>query len=68
MSKKLEQLLQKQAALQKQINAEKARTKAKERKEDTRRKILLGAFLQAKLEENETYKMQIMGELERYLG
>lgn len=46
MSKKLEQLRQKQQQLQEQIKAELGRQSARKRKEETRVKILLGsAFL-----------------------
>lgn len=42
--KKLESLLEKEKQLKKQIASEKAKIKAKNRKDETRKKILVGSF------------------------
>ena len=49
-AEKLEALAKKQAQIQKQIQALKARDTAQERKDDTRRKVLLGALVLHRLE------------------
>jgi hypothetical protein len=46
---RLKALEQKQAQIQKQIQALKARDTAQERKDDTRRKVLLGGFVMAQM-------------------
>ena len=66
--------LQKEAERLKQLKArkqaiearEKARQKAQDRKDDTRRKILLGSYLLKKME-NEANKEKILVELNEYL-
>ena len=67
MPNKLEKLLQQQAKIKKQINAEKTKERQKQRKDDTRRKILLGAYVLTKMDEAEAYKMKILQELQSYL-
>ena len=70
----LEQQIAKQEERLKQLKAQKqavlAREKKKatdqQRKEDTRRKILLGSYLLKKME-NESNKEKILGELNEYL-
>lgn len=55
MSTKAERLTaleQKQAQIQKQIQALKARDTAQERKDDTRRKVLIGGFVLAQMKKN----------------
>ena len=60
---KLKQLkAQKQAVLAR----EKAKQKEQERKDDTRRKILLGSYLLKKME-NEANKEKILAEMNEYL-
>lgn len=64
---KQEELL-KQLKAQKQavINREKAKQKEQDRKDDTRRKILLGSYLVKKME-NENNKEKILADLNEYL-
>lgn len=70
----LEQQIEKQQERLKQLIAKKqaveSRQKAKEKKQaradDTRKKILLGSFLQKKMQD-EQYKQNILDELNQYL-
>ena len=71
IEKKIEAQLEKlkQLKAQKQAIEERARTKKKEqeRKDDTRRKILLGSYLIKKMQANEANKEKILAELNEYL-
>lgn len=49
---RLKALEQKQAQIQKQIQALKARDTAQERKDDTRRKVLIGGFVLVQMKKN----------------
>ena len=49
---RLKALEQKQAQISKQIQALKARDTAQERKDDTRRKVLIGGFVLAQMKKN----------------
>jgi large subunit ribosomal protein L7/L12 len=51
-AEKLEALAKKQAQIQKQIQVLKARDTAQERKDDTRRKVLIGGFVLAQMKKN----------------
>ena len=70
IEKKIEAQLEKlkQLKAQKQANEARERTKKKEqeRKDDTRRKILLGSYLIKKMQ-NEANKEKILAELNEYL-
>ncbi|MFH3663403.1 mobilization protein [Acinetobacter baumannii] len=59
----------KQLKAQKQAIEARERTKKKEqeRKDDTRRKILLGSYLIKKMNDNEANKEKILAELNEYL-
>jgi len=59
----------KQLKAQKQAIEARERTKQKEqeRKDDTRRKILLGSYLLKKMKDNEANKEKILAELNEYL-
>ena len=67
--------IQKQQERLKQLKAQKLALEAKEkkriaeqqRKEDTRKKILLGAYLLKKMEESEANRQRILAELDEYL-
>lgn len=67
--------IQKQQERLKQLKAQKQALEAKEkkrvaeqqRKEDTRKKILLGAYLLKKMEESEANRQRILAELDEYL-
>ncbi len=69
--KKIEAQLEKlkQLKAQKQAIEARERTKQKEqeRKDDTRRKILLGSYLIKKMQSNEANKEKILTELNEYL-
>lgn len=71
IEKKIETQLEKlkQLKAQKQAIEARERTKQKERerKEDTRRKILLGSYLLKKMKDNEANKEKILAELGEYL-
>jgi len=66
MASKLEQLKKKQAQLTAQIKDVEAREKEKERKLETRRKILVGSFYLDKAKENGSID-QLKNELDSYL-
>ena len=62
----LEKLKQLKAQKQAALAREKAKQKAQERKDDTRRKILLGSFLMKQMED-EAQKQKILAGLNQYL-
>lgn len=66
IEKQQERLNQLKAQKQAVIAREKARQKEQERKDDTRRKILLGSYLLKKME-NESNKEKILADLNEYL-
>ncbi len=67
MSKKLEKLLQKREQLNAEIQKARARETAQKRKEDTRRKILLGALVIEMMDKGELDDGVIMKRLEGFL-
>ena len=71
LEKKIEAQLDKLKQLKAQKQAIEARQKTKqkeqERKDDTRRKILLGSYLIKKMNANEANKEKILAELNEYL-
>lgn len=71
IEKKIEAQLErlKQLKAQKQAIQARERTKqkAQDRKDDTRRKILLGSYLLKKMNDNEANKEKILAELNEYL-
>ena len=66
IAKQQEKLNQLKAQKQAALAREKAKQKAQERKDDTRRKILLGSYLLKKME-NEANKEKILADLNEYL-
>ena len=64
--KALEKLQAIKARRQALVNREKAKQKEQERKDETRRKILLGSYLLKKME-NEANKEKILAEINEYL-
>ena len=66
IAKQEERLKQLKAQKQAVLAREKAKQKEQERKDDTRRKILLGSYLLKKME-NEANKEKILAELNDYL-
>ena len=71
LDKKIEAQLEKLKQLKAQKQAIEARQRAKQkeqdRKDDTRRKILLGSYLIKKMESNEANKEKILADLNEYL-
>ena len=71
LEKKIEAQLEKLKQLKARKQAIEAREKSKqkeqERKDDTRRKILLGSYLIKKMNANEANKEKILSELNEYL-
>ena len=71
LEKKIEAQLEKLKQLKAQKQAieasEKTKQKEQERKDDTRRKILLGSYLIKKMNDNEVNKEKILAELNEYL-
>lgn len=71
LEKKIEAQLEKLKQLKARKQAieakEKSKQKEQERKDDTRRKILLGSYLIKKMQENEANKEKILSELDLYL-
>ena len=64
--KALEKLQAIKARRQALVNREKAKQKEQERKDDTRRKILLGSYLLKKMED-ESEKEKILADFNEYL-
>ena len=67
MSKRLEQLLKKREELSAQIQKIRAREATQKRKEDTRRKILLGALVMEMIERGELEQGKIWKRLDGFL-
>lgn len=67
IAKQLERLKQLKAQKQAVQAREKAKQKALERKNDTRRKILIGAMYLNRMENDEHAKQQILASLDNYL-
>jgi len=63
----LEKLKQLQARKQAIEAREKSKQKEQQRKDDTRRKILLGSFLMNKMKSDSAYREEILVELDQYL-
>ena len=63
----LEKLKQLKARKQAIESREKSKQKEQERKDDTRRKILLGSYLIKKMQESEANKEKILAEINEYL-
>ena len=68
MASRLEQLLQKQEELKAQIRKEKNKLDQAERKNDTRRKILLGALMMDMMKKGELDEKKIMKKLDGFLS
>ena len=71
LDKKIEAQLERLKQLKAQKQAIEARERAKQkeqdRKDNTRRKILLGSYLIKKMESNEANKQKILADLNEYL-
>ena len=68
MSSRLEQLLKKQEELKAQIRKEKNKLSQAERKQDTRRKILLGALMMDMMKQGEIDEKKIRKKLDGFLS
>ena len=67
MSRRLEELLKKREQLNAQIQKARSRESAQKRKEDTRRKILLGALMMQMMEKGELERDKILKKLDGFL-
>ncbi len=63
----LEKLLEKEKQLKAKIQAAKSRESEKQRKLDTRKKILIGAMVLDGMKNNGDYKTKILQNLDKYL-
>lgn len=63
----LAELAVKQRAIEARIDAVKARTKERARKEDTRRKVLVGAVILAEADQSEAAKQRLLTLLDKHL-
>ncbi len=68
MPSRLEQLLKKQEELKAQIRKEKNKLSQAERKQDTRRKILLGALMIDMMKKGELDEKKILKRLDSFLS
>ncbi|PLC55993.1 hypothetical protein [Photobacterium carnosum] len=64
---KLEKITKQIEALQAKANAEKNREREKLRKEETRKKILIGAMVLDGMSKNQDYQSNILKNLDKYL-
>lgn len=67
MAKKLDNLLQKREQINAQIQKERAKQSQKQRKEDTRKKILLGALMIDMINKRELDEKKIFKRLDKFL-
>lgn len=67
MATKLEKLLEQKAKLDERLKDELSKNKNRERKLDTRRKVLLGALCQARMEKDAAFKADIEKALPSFL-
>jgi hypothetical protein len=67
MAKKLDILLKKREQIKHQIKLVVAKEKNRERKQDTRRKILLGAMLQVWIDQDDAMKEAVNKRLQKFL-
>lgn len=67
MSKKMERLLEKQAQLKAQIQKARAAEKNLEKKRDTRRKILIGAAILARIEAGTWKQSDLLDMMDEFL-
>jgi hypothetical protein len=64
---KLKQLMQKKDQIEARIKNIEAREKTKAKKEDTRRKILIGAFYMEQMEKSQEAKSKVLASLDKFL-
>ena len=67
MGKKLDELLKKREQLNAQIQKERNKQSQQQRKEDTRRKILLGALMMEMIKKGELDEKKILKRLDSFL-
>lgn len=66
-TKKLEQLEKRKKKIEAQIRQEKARENSKKRKDDTRRKVLVGSMVLAQVEKGEWPEDRLRKAMEEFL-
>ncbi|MCD9550811.1 hypothetical protein GLP21_19540 [Photobacterium carnosum] len=64
---KLEKITKQIEALQAKANAEKNREREKSRKEETRKKILIGAMVLDGMSKNQDYQSKMLKNIDKYL-
>lgn len=64
---KLEKIIKQIEALQAKANAEKNREREKLRKDETRKKILIGAMVLDGMSKNQDYQSKMLKNLDKYL-
>ena len=67
MAKKLDELLKKREQLNAQIQKERNKLSSQQRKEDTRRKILMGALMMEMMKKGELDEKKILKKLDAFL-
>ena len=67
MAKKLDELLKKREQLNAQIAKERNKLSSQQRKEDTRRKILMGALMMEMMKKGELDEKKILKKLDAFL-
>lgn len=67
MAKKLDELLKKREQLNAQIQKERNKLSSQQRKEDTRRKILMGALMMEMMKKGELDEILILKKLDTFL-
>jgi hypothetical protein len=67
MNKRLEQLLKKKEQIENRIQLLKSKENEKKRKEETRKKILLGAWVMHQIEQGYLEKEEVLSGLDKFL-
>ena len=67
MSERLQRLKEQKDVLDARIQQIRAKEKMKERKLDTRRKIVVGAFILSKMDKDPAFEQQVLSKLEKTL-
>jgi hypothetical protein len=68
MNKRLEQLLKKKEQIENRIQLLKSKENEKKRKEETRKKILLGAWVMHQVEQGYLEKEEVLSGLDKFLS
>jgi large subunit ribosomal protein L7/L12 len=67
LSPKISRLMKKKEQIEARLKLEAAKEKARQKRQDTRRKILLGAYLMERMEKDKGLKKETMASLEKFL-